>query len=69
MLFIYSKTTTRGWTSPCHPPLSQRTHTGTGATWAKLFPTHVHTLPAQTLRAVGRGAALTSGRTARRPAG
>lgn len=58
MLFIYSKTMTRGWTSPCHPSPSQRTHVSIGATWAKLLPAPRHVLPAlsQMLRAGGRGA-------------
>lgn len=76
LLLIYSKTMTKGWTSPCHLPLSQRMYTGIGTTGAKLLPTPRHVLPAlsQMLRAGGqRGRetqrALTSGRTARRPAG
>lgn len=58
MLLIYSKIMTRGWTSPCHPPPSQRMCTGIGATWAKLLPTPRHVLAAlsQMLRAGGRGA-------------
>lgn len=58
MLLIYSKTITRGWTSPCHPPPSQRMHMGIRATWATLCPTARHMLPAlsQTLSAGGRGA-------------
>lgn len=58
MLLIYSKNMTRGWTSPCHPPLSQSKHEGIGATWAKLLPTPRRALPAQSqeLRAGGRGA-------------
>lgn len=73
MLLIYSKTTTRGWTSPCHPPPSQNKYKGVGATWAKLLPTPRCMLPArsqeQGAEGLGEQGALTSGRTARRPAG
>lgn len=58
MLLIYSKTMTKGWTSPCHLPLSQCMCTGIGTTGAKLLPTPRHVLPAlsQMLRTGGRGA-------------
>lgn len=54
---FYSKTTTKGWSPPCHPPPSQHTHTeALGLLGPSSFP-HPGVLAAlsQMLRAGGLG--------------